>query len=578
MASTSRPSLPNPNPDDRIGGYRAFSRRILQCANQGLLRVDFLQKVAATVLEFARCDTVEMWIKQDGEHHRCLLSRSGTDSFRYKRVSRNLNSVGRELPVLGDVIGLEDLGYLLIQGSVALEPPRFTESGSFYVGDTSCTFAIRIADGAGTHHVNVSTRKGFKSLALIPIIIETQCLGLLQLKARRGNHFTSEDVSFYEDTSQVLGMALAHQHAQIELRERVKELTCLYGIAQVIAQPDAAAGKILQEIVELLPPAWLYPEIAVARIFLEGRSYSTTHFHEAASSLKEDILIDGTRVGFVEVAYVKARPTLDEGPFLTEEQNLIRIVAREVAHFYGQRKSDEERVLLQDQLRHADRLATIGQLAAGVAHELNEPLGNILGFAQLAQKGPDLPDSTARDVDKIIGASLYAREIIKKLMVFSRQMPAQKFFVNLNSVVEDGLYFFEARCSKAGIDLVRRLATNLPDIRADSGQLNQVLVNLVVNSIQAMPKGGTLTVETRAEGNYLFLVVADTGRGMNDTVKDQIFIPFFTTKDVDEGTGLGLAVVHGIVTSHRGSIAVESKVGAGTRFEIRLPVTEPINF
>jgi len=249
-----------------------------------------------------------------------------------------------------------------------------------------------------------------------------------------------------------------------------------------------------------------------------------------------------------------------------------------VAHFYGQRKSDEERVLLQDQLRHADRLATIGQLAAGVAHELNEPLGNILGFAQLAQKGPDLPDSTARDVDKIIGASLYAREIIKKLMVFSRQMPAQKFFVNLNSVVEDGLYFFEARCSKAGIDLVRRLATNLPDIRADSGQLNQVLVNLVVNSIQAMPKGGTLTVETRAEGNYLFLVVADTGRGMNDTVKDQIFIPFFTTKDVDEGTGLGLAVVHGIVTSHRGSIAVESKVGAGTRFEIRLPVTEPINF
>jgi len=578
MPSSRKPNSPNLKPDDRISEYRAFSRRMLNCANQGLLRVDFLQKVATILLEFARCDTVEMWIKQDGEHHRCVLSRSGTDSFRYKRVSRSLNATGRDLPSGKGAVGLEELGYLVIQGAVAPEPPYFTKSGSFWIGDTGRTFDVRPADGAGKCRVDVSTGERCRSLALIPIVIETQCLGLLQLKDLRGDYFTGEDISFYEDTSQILGMALAHQRAQIELRERVKELTCLYGIAQVVAQMDASSGKILQEIVELLPPAWLYPEIAVARIFLEGRSYSTTHFHEAASSLKEDILIKGTRVGFVEVAYVKARHTLDEGPFLSEERSLIKIVAREVAHFYEQRKSEDERVLLHDQLRHADRLATIGQLAAGVAHELNEPLGNILGFAQLAQKGPDLPDDASRDMDKIIAASLYAREIIKKLMVFARQMPARKFSVNLNSVVEDGLYFFEARCAKAGIDLVRRLARDLPDIKADSGQLNQVLVNLVVNSIQAMPKGGTLTVETRADGDHLFLVVADTGKGMSDAVKDQIFIPFFTTKDVDEGTGLGLAVVHGIVTSHRGSIEVESKVRSGTRFEIRLPVKEPIDF
>lgn len=143
--------------------------------------------------------------------------------------------------------------------------------------------------------------------------------------------------------------------------------------------------------------------------------------------------------------------------------------------------------------------------------------------------------------------------------------------VNLNQVVQDGLFFFEARCAKEGVELIRTLSSNLPEITADPAQLGQVLVNLVVNALQSIPGAGRITVETRFCDNSVRLTVADTGVGMSKQVLEKIFVPFFTTKDVGQGTGLGLPVVHGIVTAHGGSIDVESKEGHGTRFEIRLP-------
>jgi two-component system NtrC family sensor kinase len=143
----------------------------------------------------------------------------------------------------------------------------------------------------------------------------------------------------------------------------------------------------------------------------------------------------------------------------------------------------------------------------------------------------------------------------------------------LNEVVADGLLFLEARCAKQGIELVRRLAPDLPEITADRGQLNQVLFNLVVNALQAIDSGGKITVQTQRRGNRISLTVQDTGCGMSDEVMEQIFIPFFTTKDVGQGTGLGLPVVHGIVTAHGGSIHVTSQLGRGTCFVVRLPVT-----
>ena len=357
-----------------------------------------------------------------------------------------------------------------------------------------------------------------------------------------------------------------------DLRERIKELTCLYGIARVVEHPGLSLPNVLNAVVGLLPPAWQYPSITGGRIVLDGATYATDGFHETSHQQCAPVVIGGRDRGLVQVVYTEERPPLDEGPFLKEERDLIDAVAREVATIIERREAEAERARLQEQVRHADRLATIGQLAAGVAHEINEPLGNILGFAQLALKSPDAPEQTRKDLERIEAASLHAREIIRKLMVFARQTPPSRRGVDLSALVEDGLLLFESRCAKAGITLTRDLEAGLPEVTADPGQLRQVLVNLLVNAMQAMPNGGELTVRTRSDTDHVSLIVEDGGVGMAPETVKQVFLPFFTTKDVGEGTGLGLAVVHGIVSAHGGRIGVESQVGLGSRFEVQLPL------
>jgi signal transduction histidine kinase len=414
--------------------------------------------------------------------------------------------------------------------------------------------------------------QGFASLAVIPLVRDGERIGLLILKSCEEGFFTANRIALTEAAADVISVAAAYHQAQYALNERVKELTCLYGISKILEIPDISLEEILERIVDLLPAAWQYPEITHGRITLDGRSYGTTVIPERWSGLCADIVVHGATRGMLEVSYSEDRPELDQGPFLEEERALIEVVATQVAQIIERRQAEEDRARLQRQLRHADRLATIGQLAAGIAHEFNEPLGSVLGFAELAVKHEGVPSGAAQDIEKIVAAALHAREVVRKLMWFAREAPAKKSRVNLNDVIRDGLYLLEARCAKAGIEIVRALAPDVPDTIADAAQLQQALVNLVVNAIQAMPRGGTITIITKVSRRAIRVIIEDTGIGMPPEVQEKIFIPFFTTKDVDEGTGLGLAVVHGIITGHEGEISVESKVGEGSRFEIRLPL------
>ncbi len=180
-----------------------------------------------------------------------------------------------------------------------------------------------------------------------------------------------------------------NKQAQLNLLERIKELSCLYGIAHLAADTSMSIDDVLEGIVKILPPAWLYPDIAFASIVLDGYLYSVRHCHRVKHRQRALIIIDSKRRGYVEVSYQKEMPARDEGPFLKEERNLLNAVAKEVAVMIMRREAEQGKLKLEAQLRHADRLATIGQLAAGVAHELNEPLGHILGFAQLVKNVRD---------------------------------------------------------------------------------------------------------------------------------------------------------------------------------------------
>lgn len=249
--------------------------------------------------------------------------------------------------------------------------------------------------------------------------------------------------------------------------------------------------------------------------------------------------------------------------------------SKDIAAILGAGIDVTRHIELKQQLLHADRLATVGQLAAGIAHEINGPLNNILGYAQLSAKQQDLPELVYQDLDNIIRLSLHAGEVVKKVMLFSRQVQPKYDQIDLNEIIKESLYFTEPLCRQNKISVECNLDENLPEIVGDFSQLRQVVVNMVVNSAQAISdSGGDIVITTKPRSsNRVEMRIQDTGKGMTPETLEKCFNPFFTTKDVDEGTGLGLSVVHGILKSHRAAINVESTVGQGSVFIVTFPLT-----
>ena len=221
------------------------------------------------------------------------------------------------------------------------------------------------------------------------------------------------------------------------------------------------------------------------------------------------------------------------------------------------------------QLLHAERLATIGTLASGVAHEINNPATSILLDAERILE-ENLSNSEVREIaEGIVRQVERIRRITRSLLLFSRQSEFEPREVDLNGVIEDALEVLRPRLKNVKVE--KRFG-ELPTIKGDPSQLQQVFVNLILNALQAMPGGGTLTLETLTEGGEVVARVRDTGVGIPREHLSKIFDPFFSTKKPSEGTGLGLSICQGIVERHNGKIEVESKLGEGTAFTVRLPV------
>jgi signal transduction histidine kinase len=662
-------------------------------ASEGISRREYLLQAIKNLSEASQCDAVVIRLEEKGKTFRCAARREPTGGL-------TLECPEDAIPAFCEGDLPESLLQAVLRRRVAAAAPNFTRGGSFWTGDSARPVLLReeAETGAGGRKLVIGGK--YPSLALIPIPVDETTAGILKLASSRRDFFAKEDIHFYESVAEAVGVAIAYQEASWALGERVKELSCLYGVAKALQREDCTVPELLQgcaeilpqawqfsdiasaritlddhsyatpnfvsspfrisapliiggkirgsidvsyrearpeadegpflrdernlidgvaetlglalsrkeadwalrervkeltclygiariaqradlklfealsQITHILPPAWQYPNLAFARLTFDGRTYQTEGFKATPFLQESAILVRGVRRGTVQVAYSEERSVADEGPFLKEERNLIDEIANRVGAIIEAREAEQEKEALQAQLRHADRLATIGLLSAGTAHELNEPLGSILGFAQLAKKAPKLQKQTALDLDKIIGSALHAREVVRKLMIFARQMPIRKERVDLNRLVNEGLFIIESRCLKEGIKLHRDLASGLPEITADPSQLHQVLVNLAVNGIQAMKAGGTLTIRTSMGSGTVSLILEDTGEGMKEDVQKQIFLPFFTTKEIGQGTGLGLSVVHGIVSSHGGKILVSSEPGRGSRFEVRLPLEE----
>jgi two-component system, NtrC family, sensor kinase len=361
-----------------------------------------------------------------------------------------------------------------------------------------------------------------------------------------------------------------YQQARQNEKERIKELNCLYQVAQcVVLERDTLAA--LQKIVHIIPGGWQFTENCCACITVREDHYLSADFFESNIRQRETIFIDDQAAGTIDVYYDPDIVPQKSDPFLAEEKNLLKGIANIISFYLKKQKDDQAGKIIQKQLVHADRLATIGRLAAGVAHELNEPLGNILGLAQLSLKLPDLPKQAKKDLDRIQECAIYSREIIKKLMEFSRNAPLRKEKICLNQEIENSLTFLAARCAKKGIAIEKQFEKEV-FIMADPNQIKQVVTNLTINAIQAMENGGKIIFAVKTVADKAVFAVEDTGIGISREDISSAFMPFFTTKDVNQGTGLGLSVVYGIIKNHDGDIKVSSEPRKGSVFEITLPL------
>ncbi len=226
---------------------------------------------------------------------------------------------------------------------------------------------------------------------------------------------------------------------------------------------------------------------------------------------------------------------------------------------------------LERRLMQADKLSSIGLLAAGVAHEVNTPLAVISTYAQMLAKQVSEDDQKSKLLEKIAKQTFRASEIVNSLLNFSRTSPTDFLETDLNRVIRETATLIEHQFQKAGVTTRLNLATDLPVVRGNAGKLQQVFLNLFINARDAMPAGGSLTIRTWADNGFAHAEVADTGQGIPAEHLARIYDPFFTTKAPKKGTGLGLSITYGIVQEHNGIIEVDSTLGRGTRFHLEFP-------
>jgi two-component system, cell cycle sensor histidine kinase and response regulator CckA len=284
-----------------------------------------------------------------------------------------------------------------------------------------------------------------------------------------------------------------------------------------------------------------------------------------------------------------------DGTEVPVEVSFSTMVLKEKRHAIGiirdineRKQLEEERIKIEEQLRQAQKMEAVGQLAGGIAHDFNNILTAIIGFSTLMKMKLADDDPLHMEIDQILASSDRAANLTRSMLAFCRRQIMTPRPTDLNDIIREGNIFLQ-RVISEDVELRTALADAPLNIFADSAQIEQVLMNLATNARDAMPHGGTLVMETSStmiddhfistngygkNGMYAMITVADTGSGMDEETSRRIFEPFFTTKEVGKGTGLGLSVVYGIVKQHEGYIICDSEPGRGTTFRIYLPILD----
>ncbi len=373
-----------------------------------------------------------------------------------------------------------------------------------------------------------------------------------------------------------------------DIGERIKELKCLYSISKLLENQNYLLGKTLQRIVNLIPPAWQYPEITCVQLTFRNNQYKTNNFKVTNWKLHCNILIAGKNSVTIDVYYLEEKPPIDEGPFLKEERALINEIAERVSRFVERLEAEDKNKQLEHRLQQSQKMESIGTLAGGVAHEINNPINGIMNYAQLIQDKIGEENLLSEYTSEIIHETERVSKIVKNLLAFARQEKESHSPARIKDIINDTMSLIQTVLKRDQIALVADISEDLPKIKCRSQQIQQVVMNLITNARDALnerypdfddnKKIVIISVFIEKDGRrWVRTTIEDRGLGIAPDTMKRMFDPFYTTKEKSEGTGLGLSISYGIVKDHNGELRVESEPGQYTRFHMDLPVNNGWN-
>ncbi|MEO8774157.1 MAG: HAMP domain-containing sensor histidine kinase [Gelidibacter sp.] len=355
-----------------------------------------------------------------------------------------------------------------------------------------------------------------------------------------------------------------------KLKERIKELTCLYNVSSLIANCNIFdLDPTFKAIAASLKEAFLYSNDAFVELKLGDDVVHAGESSKEQASILAAIKVFNRPYGSIKIGYPNSKYC--ENVFLEEEKQLIHSLALEIGNLIERKQIIDKEEVTKRQMERADRLSILGEITAGIAHELNTPLANILGFSELLKERFIDEDEALQDLDKIVHSAIFSREVVKKLMFFSCEMPQQMERVNIDPIISDAINLLMPSFGKKNIKYHLNFSEDIIFLRVDAIQLTQVVFNLVINAIYFSPENGHISIDVYNKEREVVLIIKDEGEGIPIEISEFIFNPFYTTKSAGEGSGLGLSVVHGIIKSHKGTIKHESNQPKGTIFTLTFP-------
>jgi len=457
------------------------------------------------------------------------------------------------------------------------DPARsfFTPHGSFW---SSCTTELLATTTDADRQAKTRNRcngEGYESVALVPLRYRDETYGLFQFNDREKGRFSAKNIAFYEELVDYVAIALAKLKSDEALRESTERFRMIFEHSIDAIMLTRTDGSILAAN----PEACRVFGMSEAEICQAGRAGLVDGDDPRVISLLEERRRTGRCRG--EITMIRGDgsrfPAEIASAVFTDQEGIQKtsLVIRDVT----------ERKQLENQLLQSQKMEALGTMAGGIAHDFNNMLNVILGYAELALLRLPPDDPLQRSIQEIRKAGERSAALTRQLLAFARKQDLVREIINLNGVVAEHLKMLE-RLIGEDISIEFHPFAGLWNTQIDPSQIDQVLVNLAVNARDAIAGTGTITIETAniilddadirscaggEPGEYVLLVFADTGAGMEMQTRERIFEPFFTTKERGKGTGLGLSTVYGIVRQNGGMITVCSEPGTGTTFRIYLP-------